>query len=231
MVPGEVIDMANEKADMMSHVKESNEDGAAVSPTDVEEPEEPGPSHNGIHVSNWKHKSSHPIHNVITPLDSGIQTRSKSRNSLAFSAFVSQIKPKHIKETLKDADWIAMQDELHQFERNNVWNLVLRPADRTVIETRWVFRNKLDEFGNTTRNKARIVVQGYNQEEGINYDETFAPVARMKAMRILIAFASHMKFKLFQMDVKSTFLNGYLKEEVFVKQPVTFRISYVKFSP
>ncbi|XP_075103519.1 putative mitochondrial protein AtMg00820 [Nicotiana tabacum] len=111
-----------------------------------------------------------------------------------------------------------MQEELHQFERNKVWHLVPRPVDRTVIGTRWVFRNKLDEFGNTTRNRARLVVQGYNQEEGIDYDETFAPVARMEAIRILIAFASYMEFILFQMDVKSAFLNGFLKEEVFVKQ-------------
>ncbi|XP_070008150.1 uncharacterized mitochondrial protein AtMg00820-like [Nicotiana sylvestris] len=115
-----------------------------------------------------------------------------------------------------------MQDELHQFDRNNVWHLVPRPPDRTIIGTRWVFRNKLDEHGITTRNKARLVVQGYNQEEGIDYDETFAPVARMEAIRILIAFASHMEFILFQMDVKSAFWNGLLKEEVYVKQPPRF---------
>ncbi|XP_070048981.1 uncharacterized mitochondrial protein AtMg00820-like [Nicotiana tomentosiformis] len=245
---------------MMSHVKESNDDDAVVSPADVEEPgssititeaenrvvdavqetpdvelrsgthvndrsysEDLRPSHNEIQLSNWKHKSSHPLQNVITPLDSGIQTKSKSRNSLAFLTFLSQIEPKNIKKALKDADWItAMQDELHQFERNSMWHLVPRPADRTVIGTRWVFINKLDEFGNTTRNKARLVVQGYNQEEGIDYDETFSPVARMEDIKILIAFASHMEFKLFQMDVKSAFLNGFLKEEVCVKQPSSF---------
>ncbi|XP_070011151.1 uncharacterized mitochondrial protein AtMg00810-like [Nicotiana sylvestris] len=115
--------------------------------------------------------------NIITPLESEVQTRSRARNSLAFSAFLSQIEPKNIKKALKDADWItAMQDELHQFERNNVWHLVPRPSDRTIIGTRWVFRNKLDEHGITTRNKVRLVVQGYNQEEGIVYDEMFAPV-------------------------------------------------------
>ncbi|XP_070029439.1 uncharacterized protein [Nicotiana sylvestris] len=113
------------------------------------------------------------------------------------------IEPKNIKEALKDADCItAIQDELHQFERNNVWHLVPRPPDRTIIGTRWVFRNKLDEHGITTRNKDKLVVQGYNQEEGIDYDKTFALVARMKAIRILIAFASHMEFTLFQMYVK-----------------------------
>ena len=85
-----------------------------------------------------------------------------------------------------------------------------------------MFRNKLDEHGTIIRNKARLVVQGNNQEEGIDYDEIFAPVARIEAIRLLIAFASHMEFTLYQMDVKSAFLNGLLQEEVFVKQPPGF---------
>jgi len=85
-----------------------------------------------------------------------------------------------------------------------------------------VFKNKLDKFGEIPRNKARLVVQGYNQEGGIDYDETFAPVARIEAIRILVAFAAHMDLKLYQMDVKSAFLNGCLKEEVFVSQPLGF---------
>ena len=109
-----------------------------------------------------------------------------------------------------------MQEELHQFERNQVWHLVPKPKDRTIIGTKWVFRNKLDEQGTVTRNKARLVVQGYNQEECIDYEETFAPVARIESIRILIAFAAYMEFKLYQMDVKSVFLSGYLKEEVYV---------------
>ena len=103
-----------------------------------------------------------------------------------------------------------------------MWHLVLQPEDRSIIGTKWVFRNKLDEFGTVTRNKARLVVQGYNQEEGIDYEETFAPVARIEAIRILVAFAAHMEIKLYQMDVKSAFLNGYLKEEVYVMQPPGF---------
>ncbi|XP_070025519.1 uncharacterized mitochondrial protein AtMg00820-like [Nicotiana sylvestris] len=115
-----------------------------------------------------------------------------------------------------------MQEKLHQLERNKVWHLVPRPSDRTIIVTRWVFRNELDEHGNATRNKARLVVQGFNQEEGIDYDEIFGPVAHMEAIRIHIAFASHMEFTLFQMDVKSAFLNGFLKEEVYIKLPPGF---------
>ncbi|XP_070045304.1 uncharacterized mitochondrial protein AtMg00820-like [Nicotiana tomentosiformis] len=188
--------MENGKADMIRPVKESNGYGAIVSPNDVEEP---GSS---ITTTKAEKKVVDVVQGTTDVELRRIQTRSKSRNSLSFSAFLSQIEPKHIKEALKNVDWITtMQDELHQFERNNVWHLVTRPADRTVIGTMWVFRNKLDEFGNTTKNKARLVVQGYNQEEGIDYDKTFASIARMEAIRFLIAFASYMEFKLFQTDV------------------------------
>jgi len=86
----------------------------------------------------------------------------------------------------------------------------------TIIGTTWVFRNKLDEEGKVVKNKARLVAQGYNQQEGIDYDETFPPVARLEAIKILLAYAAHKSIKLFQMDVKSAFLNGFLNEEVYV---------------
>ena len=91
--------------------------------------------------------------------------------------------------------------------------------DRQIIGTRWVFRNKLDDSGAMSRNKARLMAQGYKQQEEIDYDETFSPVARLEAIRLLIAFASHQGFTLFQMDVKTAFLNGKINEEVYVKQP------------
>ena len=106
--------------------------------------------------------------------------------------------------------------------KNKVWELVPRPRDHLVIRTIWIFRNKLDEYSNIIRNKTRLVAQSFNQEEGIDYGETFAPVARLEAIRILLAFASHMNFKLFQMDVKSAFLNGFIVEEVYVEQPPGF---------
>ena len=115
-----------------------------------------------------------------------------------------------------------MQEELSQVDKNQVWNLVPMPSDHSIIGTRWVFRNKKNEQGEVTRNKARLVAQGFNQEEGIDYDETYAPVARMEAIRMLLAFASHKSFKLFQMDVKCAFLNGFIDEEVYVKQPPGF---------
>ena len=97
-----------------------------------------------------------------------------------------------------------------------------RPQNRKVIDTRWVFRNKLDEEGTVTRNKARLVAKGFSQAEGIDYDETFAPVARLEAIRMFLAFAAHSNFKVYQMDVKSAFLNGELDEEVYVEQPPGF---------
>ncbi|XP_074283511.1 uncharacterized protein LOC141608059 [Silene latifolia] len=171
----------------------------------------------------WKYKGSHPMDTILGSLNDGVKTRRKLNNFCSFYSFLSNIEPANIKEALAEPDWIvAMQEELQQFERNKVWHLVPRPKDRTIIGTRWVFRNKLDDTGVIVLNKARLVVQGYNQQEGIDYDETFAPVARLEAIRLLIAFAAHKGIKLFQMDVKTAFLNGYLNEEVFVEQPPGF---------
>ncbi|GJY87281.1 copia protein [Tanacetum coccineum] len=94
--------------------------------------------------------------------------------------------------------------------------------DMTIIGTKWVYRNKIDENGVVTRNKARLVAQGYNQQEGIDYDETYALVARLESIRILLAYACALDFKLYQMDVKSAFLNGFINEEVYVAQPPGF---------
>ncbi|XP_075074405.1 uncharacterized protein LOC142162007 [Nicotiana tabacum] len=159
LVPGKIIDMPNGKTDMMSHIEESNEEGATIYPTDGEEP---GPSITTSEAENRVIDAVQRIPHADMRSNQGIQTRSKTRNSLAFSITY--------------------------------------------------------EFGNPIKNKARLVVQGYNQEEVIDYDETFASVARMEAIKIFIAFASHMKFTLFQMDVRNAFLNSFLKEVVFVKQ-------------
>ena len=116
-----------------------------------------------------------------------------------------------------------MQEELNQFERNNVWHLVPRPNNETVIGTRWVYRNKLSEEGLVVRNKARLVAQGYRQEEGIDFDESFTPVARLEAIRIFLAYVAFKNFKVYQMDVKSDFLNELLNEDVYVEQPLGFQ--------
>jgi hypothetical protein len=109
-----------------------------------------------------------------------------------------------------------MKEELSQFERNKVWNLVPNNQGKTIIGTRWVFRIKLNKEGKVVRNKASLVAQGYNQQEGIVYYENFATVARLEAIRILLAYAAYKGIKLFQMDVKSEFLNDFLNEEVYV---------------
>jgi hypothetical protein len=138
-------------------------------------------------------------------------------------AFVSEIEPKNIEEAETDEFWlIAMEEELNQFERNNVWTLVPRPTHQSIIGTKWVFRNKNDENGIIIRNKAKLVAQGFNQEEGIDYEENFAPI------RMLLAFACYKDFKLFQMDVKSAFLNGLISEEVYVDNHLVLKVTNFK---
>jgi hypothetical protein len=138
---------------------------------------------------------------------------------------VSSIEPYRVEDALKDSDWVlAMQEELKNFTRNEVWHLVPRP-NQNVVGTKWVFCNKQDEHGVVTRNKARLVAKGYSQVEHLDFGETYAPVARLKSIRILPAYATYHGFKLFQMDVKSAFLNGPIKEEVYVEQPPGFEDS------
>ncbi|XP_063942736.1 uncharacterized protein LOC135150383 [Daucus carota subsp. sativus] len=169
---------------------------------------------------------SHPLDNVLGDLSKGVQTRSQVQNVVNHLSFLSQIEPKIAKEALLDEDWIsAMQDELNQFTRSKVWELVPKPEDTSIIGTKWVFRNKLDENGTVVRNKARLVAQGYTQMEGIDFDETYTPLARIESILMLLAFACHKGFKVYQMDVKSAFLNGILEEEVYVKQPPCFEDS------
>nr|GFB85005.1 retrovirus-related Pol polyprotein from transposon TNT 1-94 [Tanacetum cinerariifolium] len=107
-------------------------------------------------------------------------------------------------------------------QRLKVWRLVPRPKGKSAIKTKWIFKNKKDERSLVIRNKARLVAVGYSQQEGNHYDETFAPVARIEAIRLFLAYVVHKDFIVFQMDVKTTFLNGILKEEVYVGQPTSF---------
>ncbi|GJT24096.1 putative ribonuclease H-like domain-containing protein [Tanacetum coccineum] len=140
-----------------------------------------------------------------------------------FACFLSQNEPKKISEALEDESWVdAMQEELLQFKIQKVWILVDLPYGKKAIGTKWVYRNKKDERGVVVRNKARLVAQGHRQEEGIDYDEVFAHVARIEAIRIFLAFASYMGFIVYQMDVKSAFLYGKIDEEVYVSQPLGF---------
>ena len=106
-----------------------------------------------------------------------------------------------------------MEKELQKIIKNDTWELVPRPKDKNVIGTKWVFRNKMNEQGEVIRNKERLVCKGYSQQEGIDYEETYAPIARMEAIKMFLAYAENKNFKVYQMDVKLAFLNEELEEE------------------
>ncbi|WVZ63717.1 LOW QUALITY PROTEIN: hypothetical protein U9M48_013325 [Paspalum notatum var. saurae] len=134
---------------------------------------------------------------------------------------VTRSSPRDVSHALSDPNRVnAMHEELENFERNHVWDLVEPPPNCRPIGTKWVFKNKRGEDGMVVRNKARL--PGVSSKEGIDYEETFAPVARLEAIRILLAFAASKGFKLQQMDVKSAFPNGFIEEEVYVRQPPGF---------
>ncbi|GJR99677.1 putative ribonuclease H-like domain-containing protein [Tanacetum coccineum] len=156
---------------------------------------------------------------ILGDPNSAVQTRSKVNKSSGAHAFVSY----KILEALEDESWVdAMQEELLQFKIQKVWILVDLPYGKKAIGKQSDLSNKKDERGVVVRNKARLVAQGHRQEEGIDYDEVFAPVARIEAIRIFLAFASYMGFIVYQMDVKSAFLYGKIDEEVYVSQPPGF---------
>nr|GEV32889.1 putative ribonuclease H-like domain-containing protein [Tanacetum cinerariifolium] len=184
------------------------------------------------------HKDHH-VTQIIGDPSSATQTRSMTRvakdqgglsqmfnddfQTFMFACFLSQEEPKRVHQALKDLSWIeAMQEELLQFKMQKVWVLVNLSYGKRAIGTKWVFRNKKDERGIVVRNKARLVAQGHTHEEGIKYEEVFAPVARIEAIRLFLPYASFMGFMVCQVDVKSAFLYGTTKEEVFVCQPPRF---------
>ncbi|GKA26776.1 ribonuclease H-like domain-containing protein [Tanacetum coccineum] len=192
---------------------------------------------------NTRIHKDHSLDHVIGDIQSGVQTKGMTKNTnehgfisavyegkthedlhtYMFACFLSQEEPKRITKALCDPAWVeAMQEELLQFKLQKVWILVDLPKGKRAIGTKWIFENKKDERGIVTRNKARLVAQGYSQEEGIDYDEVFAPMARIEAIRLFLAYASFMGFMVYHMDVKSAFLNGIIEEEVYVCQPPGF---------
>ncbi|GJV36539.1 retrovirus-related pol polyprotein from transposon TNT 1-94 [Tanacetum coccineum] len=190
--------------------------------------------------------SIHPKNQIIRDPKSGVQTRGMSKKNYGehamisyiqkqrrtnhkdflnclFACFLSQQEPTKIAQALNDESWVeAMQEERLQFKSQKVWTLVDLPYGKKAIGTKWVYENKKDERGIVVRNKARLVAQGYKQEEGIDYDEVFAPVARIEAIRLFLAYASFMNFIVYQMDVKSVFLYGTIEEKLYVSQPPGF---------
>ncbi|GJX78055.1 putative ribonuclease H-like domain-containing protein [Tanacetum coccineum] len=166
---------------------------------------------------------------LITFINKQRRTNHKDFQNCFFAYFLSQMEPKKVTQALDDESWVEdMQEELLQFKLLNVWTLVDLPHGKNlphgkkVIGTKWVFRNKRDQRGIVVRNKARLVAQGHRQEQGIDYDEVFSPVARIEAIMLFLAFASFMGFTMYQMDVKSAFLYGTIEEEVYVNQPLGF---------
>ncbi|GJQ96478.1 retrovirus-related pol polyprotein from transposon TNT 1-94 [Tanacetum coccineum] len=140
-----------------------------------------------------------------------------------YNSVLSKVEPKNFKSAITEDCWFqAMQDEIHEFDQLQVWELVPQPDCVMIIALKWIYKVKLDEYGDVLKNKARLVAKGYRQEEGIDFEESFAPVARIEAIRIFIANAASKNMIMYQMDVKTAFLNGELKEEVYVSQPEGF---------
>nr|GEV67979.1 retrovirus-related Pol polyprotein from transposon TNT 1-94 [Tanacetum cinerariifolium] len=143
--------------------------------------------------------------------------------SMTSGQILSTMEPKNVKEAMTDPAWIkSMREELFQFKRLDVWVLVPAPDNITPLTLKWLFKNKHDEEKMVIQNKSRLFVRRYRQEEGIDFEKSFAPVARMEAIRIFLAYAAHKSFIMFQMDVKTAFLHGTLKEDVYVCQPEGF---------
>ncbi|GJT67902.1 putative ribonuclease H-like domain-containing protein [Tanacetum coccineum] len=173
------------------------------------------------HNSKWT--KDHPLENIIGELDRPVSTRLQLHKQALFcycDAFLTALEPKTYKDALTQSCWIkAMQEEFNEFECLEVWELVPRPDKVMVITLKWIYKVKLDEVGGILKNKAQLVAYGYRQEEGIDFEESFAPVARLEAIRIFLAFVVHMNMVVYQIDVKTANLNGNLWEEVYVSQP------------
>nr|GEV39209.1 integrase, catalytic region, zinc finger, CCHC-type, peptidase aspartic, catalytic [Tanacetum cinerariifolium] len=175
------------------------------------------------HVQKWT--KDHPLQNVIGDLNRPVSTRRQLQTDAMwcfFNEFLTHVEPKNYKEALEHSCWIeAMQKEIQEFERLSVWELVPAPFDILIIPLKWIFKIKLDEYGEVLKDKARLVAKGYRQEAGIDFEESL-PVARLEAIRLFIAHAASQNMHIFQMDVKTAFLNGELQELVYVSQPEGF---------
>ncbi|GJW97404.1 putative ribonuclease H-like domain-containing protein [Tanacetum coccineum] len=176
------------------------------------------------HLSKWT--KDHPLQNIIGDPSRPVSTRLQLHEQALFcyyDAFLTSVEPKTYKDALTQSCWIeAMQEELHEFERLKVWELVPRLDKVMGITLKWIYKVKLDELGGILKNKARLVARGYRQEEGIDFEESFTLVARLEAVRIFLTSAAHMNMIVYQMDVKTAFLNGILHEKVYVSQPNGF---------
>nr|GFA98886.1 hypothetical protein [Tanacetum cinerariifolium] len=172
----------------------------------------------------------HPLEQVIGNPSQSFRTRRQLESDgemCMFALIVSRTELKNIKEAMANSAWIeSMQEELHRFDRLEVWKLVDRPLCKNIINMKWLWKNKRDQENTVIRNKSRLVAKGYAQKEGVDFEESFTPVAWLEAVRLFIAYAAHKSFTVYQMDVKIAFLYGPLKEEVYVNQPDGFVVPY-----
>jgi hypothetical protein len=210
------------KIKRMSHLKRRTMIKGDEDKEDDQEIQGQRPPHPRVHQAIQR---DHPVNSILGYIHKGVTTRSRVAHFCEHYSFMSSIEPYRVEDALRDPNWVlAMQEELNNFTRNEVWHLVPRP-NQNVVGTKLVFRNKQDEHGVVTRNKARLGAKGYSQVEGLDFDETYAPVAKLESIHILLAYAAYHGFKLYQIDVKSAFLNGPIKEEVYVEQPPGFEDS------
>lgn len=185
---------------------ESNEDSPQTSPRSSSS----SPSSNGSPSSS---SSSPPI----TP------KKMRSLSDVYERCNFCTIEPESFEEAVKEETWRkAMEEEISVIEKNSTWHLVEKPKDKDIIGVKWIYRVKYHSDGTVQRNKARLVAKGYTQQPGIDFHETFAPVARLDTVRAIIAMAAQKGWSLYQLDVKSAFLNGKLEEEIYVEQPLGF---------
>ncbi|GJY73128.1 putative ribonuclease H-like domain-containing protein [Tanacetum coccineum] len=173
-----------------------------------------------------KLSKDHPLDNIIGNPSQPVSTKKQLATDALwcfYNSVLSKVEPKNFKSAItKDCWFQAMQDEIHEFDRLQVWELIPQPDCVMIIALKWIYKVKLDEYGDVLKNKARLVAKGYRQEEGIDFEESFAPVARIEAIRIFIANAASKNLTIYQMDVKIAFLNGELKEEAYASQPEGF---------
>eukprot|EP00253_Pinus_taeda_P008164 PITA_08164 len=172
--------------------------------------------------------SSSASSSTCTPNERGKKFRNLSdiydegMNSL-FALYCNVDDPIHFEYAIKDKKWIeAMDEEMNAIERNKTWDLVELPKGKEVIGVKWVYKTKSNAEGKIERHKAKLVVKGYKQQYGRDYEETFAPVARMETVRAVLSIAAQNRGKVYLMDVKSAFLNGVLNEEVYIEQPLGY---------
>ncbi|GJZ45537.1 retrovirus-related pol polyprotein from transposon TNT 1-94 [Tanacetum coccineum] len=196
----------------------------ASSSGDLSLTESPYVSQTLHHLGKWS--KDHPLDNIIGNPSRPVSTRKQLATDALwclYNSVLSKVEPKNFKSAITEDCWFqAMQDEIHEFDRLQVWELVPQPDYVMIIALKWIYKVKLDENGDVLKNKAQLVAKGYRQEEGIDFEELFAPVACIEAIRIFIANAASKNMTIYQMDVKTAFLNGELKEEVYVSQQEGF---------